>query len=55
MASRTIENVWKAYGDYIALRDVNLDITGGEFVVLVGPSGRGRCRRAVADRTAFGA
>ncbi|UWQ17232.1 sn-glycerol-3-phosphate ABC transporter ATP-binding protein UgpC [Jannaschia sp. M317] len=42
MASLTIENVWKAYGGVIALRDVNLDIQDGEFVVLVGPSGCGK-------------
>ena len=42
MASLAIENVWKKYGDVIALRDINLDIQDGEFIVLVGPSGCGK-------------
>ncbi|GAA6208675.1 sn-glycerol-3-phosphate ABC transporter ATP-binding protein UgpC [Cognatishimia sp. WU-CL00825] len=42
MASLNIEQVWKKYGDFIALRDINLDIQDGEFIVLVGPSGCGK-------------
>jgi putative spermidine/putrescine transport system ATP-binding protein len=37
-----IENVTKAYGDHVALRDFSLDVAGGEFVALLGPSGCGK-------------
>ena len=43
MAEVTLENVRKVYpGGYEAVRDFTLDITDGEFVVLVGPSGCGK-------------
>jgi multiple sugar transport system ATP-binding protein len=43
MAEVTMENVTKVYGeDVIAVRDMNLDIPDGEFVVFVGPSGCGK-------------
>src|SRR5690606_6370047 len=37
-----IENVRKSYGAVTVLRDFNLDIADGEFVVFVGPSGCGK-------------
>jgi multiple sugar transport system ATP-binding protein len=43
VAEVTMEDVTKVYGeDVIAVRDMNLDIEDGEFVVFVGPSGCGK-------------
>ncbi|QSG16233.1 ABC transporter ATP-binding protein [Halapricum desulfuricans] len=42
MASVTLENVTKAYGNEIAVEDMNLEIRDGEFLTLVGPSGCGK-------------
>ncbi len=43
MAEVTLEDVTKVYGEeVVAVRDMNLDIPDGEFVVFVGPSGCGK-------------
>src|SRR3712207_142672 len=43
MAEVTMEDVTKVYGeDVVAVRNMNLDIPDGEFVVFVGPSGCGK-------------
>ena len=36
------KNVEKYYGEYHALRNINLEIEKGQVVVLLGPSGSGK-------------
>ena len=45
-----ISGLWKAFGDFIALRDVALEVGDGEFVCFLGPSGCGKTTllRAIA-------
>ena len=38
----TIENVEKHYGDFHALKNINLTVNKGEVVVVIGPSGSGK-------------
>jgi len=42
MASLSIAGIGKRFGTTDVLRDINLDIGAGEFLVLVGPSGCGK-------------
>ncbi|WP_284341278.1 ATP-binding cassette domain-containing protein, partial [Devosia nitrariae] len=42
MSAIRIEGLDKAYGSVPVLKDVNLVIDSGEFVVFVGPSGCGK-------------
>ncbi|WP_133645187.1 ABC transporter ATP-binding protein [Paraburkholderia flava] len=42
MAKVTLRNIGKAYDDTEVMREINLDIQDGEFVVFVGPSGCGK-------------
>ncbi len=37
-----MRGVNKWYGDFHALRDINLDVKKGEIVVIAGPSGSGK-------------
>ncbi|WP_373090135.1 putative 2-aminoethylphosphonate ABC transporter ATP-binding protein, partial [Sneathiella sp.] len=45
-----IDSLWKAFGDFIALKDISLSINEGEFVCFLGPSGCGKTTllRAIA-------
>ena len=42
MAEVRLERVQKAFGDVQVLRDIDLDVRDGEFMVFVGPSGCGK-------------
>ncbi|RUT31226.1 ATP-binding cassette domain-containing protein [Arsenicitalea aurantiaca] len=42
MSDLKITNLYKRYGAVEILKDVNLDIASGEFIVFVGPSGCGK-------------
>lgn len=42
MASVTVKNVRKTYGDVQVIHGIDLDIADGSFVVLLGPSGCGK-------------
>ena len=45
-----IANLWKVFGSFQALKDINLEIREGEFICFLGPSGCGKTTllRAVA-------
>lgn len=45
-----VQNLWKAYGDFVALKDISLSIRKGEFICFLGPSGCGKTTllRAIA-------
>jgi multiple sugar transport system ATP-binding protein len=42
MSGVTFDHVWKKFGDFVALSDLNIKIEDKEFLVLVGPSGCGK-------------
>src|ERR1700730_8241634 len=42
MSGLTIRGLNKAFAAFVAVEDVNLDVTEGEFVSLLGPSGCGK-------------
>lgn len=45
-----ISDLWKAFGDFLALKEISLEIAEGEFVCFLGPSGCGKTTllRAIA-------
>jgi iron(III) transport system ATP-binding protein len=45
-----IRNLWKKFGDFVALQDISLDVTEGELLCFLGPSGCGKTTllRAIA-------
>jgi iron(III) transport system ATP-binding protein len=53
-----VEGLEKRYGEFVALRDISLDVAKGEFMVFLGPSGCGKTTllRAIAglDRQSAG-
>ncbi|TQV83676.1 ABC transporter ATP-binding protein [Denitrobaculum tricleocarpae] len=42
MGSLTLQNISKSFGPVEVLKDINLEVESGEFVVFVGPSGCGK-------------
>ncbi|MFL5233320.1 MAG: ATP-binding cassette domain-containing protein, partial [Microvirga sp.] len=42
MARLELVRLSKRYGDHYAVKSVNLEVSDGEFVVLLGPSGCGK-------------
>ncbi len=50
MAYLQVRNLFKRYGDFMALNDISLDVAEGEFVCFLGPSGCGKTTllRAIA-------
>ena len=55
MAEITFQNVWKRYPDgFEAVKDMNLEIGDGEFMILVGPSGCGKSTALADGRRARG-
>ena len=42
MAEIRVENLHKAFGDFVAVRNSTLTVGRGEFIVMLGPSGCGK-------------
>ena len=42
MANLELKNLWKRWGDFVAVKNFQLEIADKEFLVLLGPSGCGK-------------
>ena len=42
MANLELKNIWKRWGDFVAVKNFQLEIADREFLVLLGPSGCGK-------------
>ncbi len=42
MAGVRLVGVWKQFGEVTAVKDMNLEVKDGEFMILLGPSGCGK-------------
>ncbi|MEC7219924.1 MAG: ATP-binding cassette domain-containing protein, partial [SAR324 cluster bacterium] len=42
MANLELKNIWKRWGDFVAVKNFKLEIADKEFLVLLGPSGCGK-------------
>ncbi|MEO8159087.1 MAG: ATP-binding cassette domain-containing protein, partial [Betaproteobacteria bacterium] len=42
MSSLSVRNVRKVFGTVEVLKDIDLEVESGEFLILVGPSGCGK-------------
>lgn len=42
MTTLTLEHVWKRFGSFEALKDVNLNLPSGKMITFLGPSGSGK-------------
>ena len=42
MAGVSIRNVYKSFGPVKVIQGISMEVTDGEFVVMVGPSGCGK-------------